>query len=99
MEIIAELENEARGAYAGAIGYLGFSGNLDTCITIRTIIFKNGKAYVQAGAGIVWDSIPENEYEETVNKAKGMLKSIRTAEAAFATKSSEYVPINHDYYQ
>ncbi|WP_080838710.1 anthranilate synthase component I [Cohnella massiliensis] len=84
MEIIAELENEARGAYAGAIGYLGFSGNLDTCITIRTIIFKHGKAYVQAGAGIVWDSVPEKEYEETVNKAKGMLKAIRAAEAVFA---------------
>jgi len=83
MGIIAELENEARGAYAGAIGYLGFSGNLNTCITIRTIIFKNGKAYVQAGAGIVWDSVPENEYQETVNKAKGMLKAIRAAEAAF----------------
>lgn len=83
MEIIAELENEARGAYAGAIGYLGFSGNLNTCITIRTIIFKDGKAYVQAGAGIVWDSVPEKEYEETVNKAKGMLKAIRAAEAAF----------------
>ncbi|WP_123040794.1 anthranilate synthase component I [Cohnella candidum] len=83
MEIIAELENEARGAYAGAIGYLGFSGSLNTCITIRTIIFKNGKAYVQAGAGIVWDSVPEKEYEETVNKAKGMLKAIRAAEAAF----------------
>jgi anthranilate synthase component 1 len=83
MEIIAELENEARGAYAGAIGYLGFSGNLDTCITIRTIIFKHGKAYVQAGAGIVWDSVPEKEYEETVNKAKGMLKAIRAAEEAF----------------
>ncbi|MFC5403803.1 anthranilate synthase component I [Cohnella soli] len=83
MEIIAELENEARGAYAGAIGYLGFSGNLNTCITIRTIIFKHGKAYVQAGAGIVWDSVPEKEYEETVNKAKGMLKAIRAAEVAF----------------
>ncbi len=83
MEIIAELENEARGAYAGAIGYLGFSGNLNTCITIRTIIFKHGKAYVQAGAGIVWDSVPENEYLETQNKAKGMLKAIRAAEAAF----------------
>src|SRR5690606_12650267 len=57
MEIIAELEEECRGAYAGAIGYLGFSGNLDTCITIRTIIFRGGKAYVQAGAGIVWDSV------------------------------------------
>ncbi|UUZ79446.1 anthranilate synthase component I [Paenibacillus sp. P26] len=98
MQIIAELENEARGAYAGAIGYLGFSGNLDTCITIRTIIFKNGKAYVQAGAGIVWDSVPESEYQETVNKAKGMLKSIRIAEAVFARKPSEYALINQDYY-
>ncbi|MFC4599068.1 anthranilate synthase component I [Cohnella hongkongensis] len=83
MEIIAELEKEARGAYAGAIGYLGFSGSLNTCITIRTIIFKHGRAYVQAGAGIVWDSVPENEYAETQNKAKGMLKAIRAAEAAF----------------
>lgn len=99
MEIIAELENEARGPYAGAIGYFGFSGNLDTCITIRTIVFKNGKAYVQAGAGIVWDSVPENEYQETINKAKGMLKSIRMAEAVFASKTSEYALINHDYYQ
>ncbi|MEY4479966.1 MAG: hypothetical protein RLZZ267_644 [Bacillota bacterium] len=83
MEIIAELENEARGAYAGAIGYLGFSGNLDTCITIRTLIFKNGKAYAQAGAGIVADSVPESEYMETVNKAKAALKSIRLAESVF----------------
>jgi anthranilate synthase component I len=83
MQIISELEKEARGAYGGAIGYLGFSGNLNTCITIRTIIFKQGKAYVQAGAGIVWDSVPELEYEETVNKAKAMLKAIRSAEAAF----------------
>ncbi|MBO9610929.1 MAG: anthranilate synthase component I family protein, partial [Paenibacillaceae bacterium] len=97
MEIIAELENEARGAYAGAIGYLGFSGNMDTCITIRTIIFKHGKAYVQAGAGIVWDSVPEKEYEETVNKAKGMLKAIRTAEAAFAAEPARAIT-NHDYY-
>lgn len=85
MEIIAELESEARGAYAGAIGYLGFSGNLDSCITIRTIIFKEGKAYVQAGAGIVEDSKPAGEYEETVNKAKALLKAIRTAEAVFGT--------------
>lgn len=99
MEIIADLENEARGAYAGAIGYLGFSGNLDTCITIRTIIFKHGKAYVQAGAGIVWDSVPENEYNETVNKAKGMLKSIRMAEAIFSKKANDYALINQDYYQ
>ncbi|WP_438445612.1 anthranilate synthase component I [Gorillibacterium sp. sgz5001074] len=96
MEIIAELENEARGAYAGAIGYLGFSGNLDTCITIRTIIFKHGKAYVQAGAGIVWDSVPEKEYEETCNKAKALLKAIRTAEAVFC--GEEPVSVNADYY-
>jgi len=98
MEIIAELEQEARGAYAGAIGYLGFSGNLDTCITIRTIIFREGKAYVQAGAGIVWDSVPEKEYEETVNKAKGMLTAIRTAEAIFGGGAREAVTVNQDYY-
>ncbi len=86
MEIIAELENEARGTYAGAIGYLGFSGNLDTCITIRTIVFKRGKAYIQAGAGIVWDSVPEKEYEETVNKAKALLTAIRMAEAIFSER-------------
>jgi anthranilate synthase component 1 len=98
MEIIAELEDQARGSYAGAIGYLGFSGNLDSCITIRTIVFKNGKAYVQAGAGIVWDSVPEKEFEETVNKAKALLKSIRMAEAVF-TDNAEPVPAaNRDYY-
>lgn len=98
MEIIAELEKEARGAYAGAIGYLGFSGNLDTCITIRTIIFKHGKAYVQAGAGIVWDSVPEKEYEETVNKAKALLKSITMAEQLFAEEVVDGNAANQDYY-
>ncbi len=99
MEIISEMENEARGAYAGAIGYLGFSGNMDTCITIRTIIFKKGKAYVQAGAGIVFDSDPEKEYQETVNKAKAMLKSIRMAEAIFLTgRKQPQSPINQDYF-
>ncbi|GMK42188.1 anthranilate synthase component I [Paenibacillus sp. CCS19] len=101
MEIIAELENESRGAYAGAIGYLGFGGSLNTCITIRTIIFKNGKAYVQAGAGVVWDSVPEKEYEETVNKAKASLKAIRTAELLFAGEKRAAVQagttINTDY--
>lgn len=97
MEIIAELENEARGPYAGAIGYLGFSGNLDTCITIRTIIFKQGKAYIQAGAGIVWDSVPENEYVETVNKAKALLKSIRVAETVFQPAAKPVTLVNHDY--
>ncbi|MFC4777570.1 anthranilate synthase component I [Paenibacillus sp. GCM10023252] len=101
MGIIAELENEARGAYAGAIGYLGFGGSMDTCITIRTIIFKGGKAYVQAGAGIVWDSVPESEYTETVNKAMGMLKAVRRAEAIFdtsRTRTDKFHDINMDYY-
>ncbi|MBB6735748.1 anthranilate synthase component I [Cohnella zeiphila] len=96
MEIISELENEARGAYAGAIGYLGFNGNLDTCITIRTIIFKNGKAYVQAGAGVVADSVPEKEYEETVNKAKALLKAIRAAEAAFPARGDAKLALAGD---
>jgi len=98
MEIIAELENEARGTYAGAIGYLGFSGNLDTCITIRTIVFRNKKAYVQAGAGIVSDSIPEKEYEETFNKARGMLTAIRTAEKCFEEVAPPKGIVNQDYF-
>lgn len=97
MEIIAELEREARGAYAGAIGYLGFSGNMDSCITIRTIVFRKGRAYVQAGAGIVWDSVAENEYQETVNKAKAMLKAIRTAEAMFPQPKRNSDVLNQDY--
>jgi anthranilate synthase component 1 len=80
MEIIEELETTKRGPYAGCVGYFGFSGNMDTCITIRTIVFKNKTAYIQAGAGIVADSDPEKEYMETVNKAKGMLKAVEIAE-------------------
>lgn len=76
MEIIYELENVKRGPYGGAIGYLSFNGNLDSCITIRTIIFKDGKAYIQAGAGIVADSVPENEYQETINKLGALLKAL-----------------------
>jgi anthranilate synthase component I len=76
MEIIDELESVKRGPYAGAIGYLSFDGNLDSCITIRTIVFKGKKAYVQSGAGIVADSVPEKEYEETLNKAKALLKAL-----------------------
>ncbi len=79
MEIIEELEPTKRGAYAGAVGYFGYSGNMDTCITIRTLIIKNGKVYVQAGAGIVADSVPENEYIETVNKAMAMMKAVEHA--------------------
>lgn len=80
-QIIAELETLERGPYAGAVGYFSFDGNLDTCITIRTILLKDGVAYVQTGAGIVADSVPENEYQETVNKAKGMFKAVALANA------------------
>lgn len=79
MEIISELERSKRGPYAGAVGYFNFNGNLDSCITIRTIILDEGKAYIQAGAGIVADSDPRKEYEETRNKARGMLKAIALA--------------------
>ncbi|MDO8536479.1 MAG: anthranilate synthase component I [Candidatus Omnitrophota bacterium] len=80
MEIIEELENLRRGPYAGSVGYFSFSGNLDTCITIRTVIIKGKTAYIQAGAGIVADSDPEKEFEETLNKAKALLKAIEMAE-------------------
>jgi len=76
MEIISELEPEARGVYAGAVGYFGFSGNLDTAITIRTVVVHNGYAYIQAGAGIVADSDPELEYRETQNKAMALIKTL-----------------------
>jgi len=80
MEIIDELENTRRGLYAGAVGYFSFSGNMDTCIAIRTILIKEGTAYIQAGGGIVADSVPAKEYQETVNKAKAMVKAIEMAE-------------------
>ncbi len=79
MAIIEELEGVKRGPYAGAVGYFSFSKNLDTCITIRTIVVRDGKAYVQAGAGIVADSDPAKEYTETVNKAKAQIKAIEMA--------------------
>jgi anthranilate synthase component 1 len=81
MEIIAELEREKRGPYAGAVGYFDFSGNLDTAIAIRTLIIKNNIAYIQAGAGIVADSIPEREYQESLAKAQALLAAIDQAEA------------------
>lgn len=80
MQIIAELENTQRGPYGGCVGYFSFNGNLDCCITIRTAVIKEGKAYVQAGGGWVADSEPEAEFQETVNKAKAMLKAIALAE-------------------
>lgn len=80
MQLIAEFEGTTRGPYGGCVGYFSFNGNLDCCITIRTALLKNGKAYVQAGGGWVTDSAPDREYEETVNKAKAMLKAIAMAE-------------------
>lgn len=80
MEIITELEPEQRGVYAGALGYLDFSGNLDTCIAIRTIITKGDRAYFQAGAGIVADSVPEKEYQETMDKSAALRSAIAFAE-------------------
>lgn len=80
MEIIEELENLRRGPYAGAVGYFSFQGNMDMAITIRTILIKGKEAFLQAGAGIVADSIPKNEYEETINKAKALFEAIEMAE-------------------
>ncbi len=80
MEILSELEPTRRGIYAGAIGYLDFAGNLDCCITIRTIVLRDGVAHVQAGAGIVADSNPAAEYEETCDKARALLQAITMAQ-------------------
>lgn len=79
-EIINELENNKRGIYGGAIGYLDFTGNLDTCIAIRIAFQKNGRVFIRSGAGIVADSVPENEYQECINKAKAVVRAIETAE-------------------
>src|SRR6266481_5069294 len=79
MQIISELEKTRRGCYAGAVGYFGFDGNLDSCIALRCAVLKKGRAYVQAGAGIVADSNPRSEYEETVNKARAMAKALSMA--------------------
>ncbi|WP_165247922.1 anthranilate synthase component I [Paludisphaera soli] len=80
MEIIDEMEPTKRGPYAGAVGYIDFTGNMDTCIALRTLVLQGDKAYVQAGGGVVYDSIPSAEFEETVNKARGLLKAIEIAE-------------------
>jgi anthranilate synthase component I len=83
MQIIDEVEPTRRGPYGGAVGYIDFAGDMDTCIALRTIVWKNGVYDVQAGAGVVADSIPANEYEETMNKAKAMLKAVEIAEKGF----------------
>ena len=80
MELIDELEPTRRGPYAGAVGYIDLAGNLDTCITIRTVVLHDGVAHVQAGAGIVADSVPESEEQETRDKASAVLAAIRAAE-------------------
>jgi anthranilate synthase component 1 len=86
MEIIAELERDKRGSYSGAVGYFDLSGNLDTAITIRTVLMKDGVAHVQAGGGIVYDSDPATEYAETENKAMALLRAIDQAEAQAASR-------------
>ena len=78
-EIINELENNKRGIYGGAIGYISFTGNLDTCIAIRLAFSKNGKVFIRSGAGIVADSVPENEYRECIQKAAAVRFSIEKA--------------------
>ena len=80
MEIIDELESVRRGPYAGAVGYFGFNGNMDTCITIRALLMQGDRIYVQSGAGIVADSDPASEYEETVNKARALAVAVEYAE-------------------
>ena len=87
MEIIDELEPTRRGIYAGAILYLDFSGNLDSCIALRTLVAKNGYAHIQAGGGVVADSVPEREYEETVNKARALVAAFE--EVACGNRKAE----------
>ena len=87
MQIIDELEPVQRGAYGGAVGYFSFSGNMDLCITIRTMVIKDGLIFVQAGAGIVYDSQPESEHQETLNKARGMQMAVKLAAGGFVLEN------------
>jgi len=80
MQIISELEGTTRGIYAGALGYFSFDGNLDCCILIRTALLKDGGIYIQSGAGLVADSVPASEYQETLNKARAMFKAVARSE-------------------
>jgi anthranilate synthase component 1 len=80
-QLIDELERDRRGPYAGAVGYISYHGDMDTCIAIRTIVIQGNTAHVQAGGGVVADSVPAREYEETRNKARALLRAIRMAEA------------------
>src|SRR6266705_4356438 len=94
MEIICELEGEQRGIYAGAVGYFSHSGNLDTAITLRTMVIQNGHAYIQAGGGIVADSNPSEEYQESLNKAKALLRALDEAEHISKERRETYAFIN-----
>jgi anthranilate synthase component 1 len=89
MEIIDDLERHRRGPYAGCVGYFDFSGNLDTCITIRTCVFVDDVAYCQAGAGVVADSVPEREERETEAKARALLAAVAAAEALPGARGAE----------
>ncbi|WP_377888797.1 anthranilate synthase component I [Alkalihalobacillus sp. R86527] len=89
MQILRDLEPTPRSIYSGAIGYIGFDGNIDSCIAIRTMVVRDGKAYIQAGAGVVADSIPEKEWEETRNKASALIKAIQVAEAIFYRREEQ----------
>ena len=80
MEIIHELEKEPRGVYAGAVGYISYDGSSDTCIAIRTMVMQGQEISVQAGAGVVADSVPANEYQESINKAKALFAAVEDAE-------------------
>ena len=80
MQIIAQYEPTQRGFYAGALGYFGYDGNMDTCIMLRTALLKDGQIHIQSGAGIVADSIPASEYQETISKATALLKAVAMAE-------------------
>jgi anthranilate synthase component 1 len=84
MEIIEELEPVKRGIYGGAVGYAAWNGNMDTAIAIRTAVIKDGQLHIQAGAGIVYDSVPESEWEETMNKARAMFRAVARAEDGLA---------------
>jgi anthranilate synthase component 1 len=84
MQIIDELEPTRRGPYAGGVGYVDFGGNMDTCIALRTMVIKDGTVYIQVGAGIVADSVPAAEYQETINKARALLRAVEIAEAGYS---------------
>jgi anthranilate synthase component 1 len=80
MQLIAAMEGTQRGSYAGALGYFSYNGNLDSCITLRTALVKDGVVHIQAGAGVVADSVPSAEYQETINKASALFKAISLAD-------------------